>query len=296
MNFFKNMKKRLFLYGFLVLLAAGVFYYRPYLENLYLSSAEKVQDLGLLPNVQLAVSEQKKISAPPPLRAEKESPKAYLTRKGVFDLTNEEREKDGQKPLKENSKLDAAAEKKASDILAKQYFDHVNPDGKGPDYFVSSAGYDYIIIGENLALGNFADDQALIDAWMASPGHRENILQPKFREIGIAVIKGTYEGKPAWVAVQEFGTPLSVCDAPDADLKKDIEKNQSKIEEMAQDLSTQKLEMKNVSPRDPAYNQMADDYNMKVEKYNSLIVDTKKMVKKYNSQVQGYKDCMESFQ
>jgi uncharacterized protein YkwD len=290
------MKKRLYLYGLLAVLIAGVYYYQPYFENLYTLSVEKFQDLKTTSAVPLPVSEKKEISAPPPLRAGESSPNPVLTQKGVFEFTNQERIDNGRKALKENSELDAAAKKKAQDILAKQYFDHVNPDGKGPDYFVSTAGYDYLTIGENLALGNFADDKALVDAWMASPGHRENILRSQFQEIGIAVVRGNYEGETVWVAVQEFGAPSSACSLPNANLKSDIENNTSRISKMTDDLNAQKLEIKNISARDPDYSQMVDDYNALVAKYNSLAKETKNMIEKYNIQVNKYNSCLKSYQ
>lgn len=287
-------RKRIFIYGLLILLAAGVFGAQPYLENLYLLSRAKVQDLasgGAL----LEEAARKNISAPPPLRAEKESPRAFLTQKGVIDLTNAERQSDGQKPLEEDAELDAAAEKKAQDILAKQYFDHVNPDGHGPDYFVGSAGYEYITIGENLALGNFADDRALVDAWMASPGHRENILRSQFQEIGVAVVKGIFDGRSTWVAVQEFGTQLAACPAADAGLKKKISANTDEIEGLGAELKDERAKLKDMSPRDPGYNSAVDSFNALVEKYNSLVSDTKKMIQKYNDQVNRYNSCVENF-
>lgn len=290
----KLMRKRIFIYGILILAAAGVFWGRPYIENFYLLSKAKIQDLAA-GGASLEEAAQKSISAPPPLRAEKESPRAFLTQKGVIGLTNVERHDNGQKPLGENTELDAAAFKKAQDILARQYFDHVNPDGHGPDWFVSSAGYEYVTIGENLALGNFADDRELVDAWMASPGHRENILRPQFREIGVAVVKGIYEGRPTWVAVQEFGAPLSVCPAADESLKKEISANMDEIETLGARLKEERARLKDMGPRSDAYGQAVDDFNALVEKYNSLVSDTKGLVEKYNNQVNRYNACVKSF-
>ena len=171
----------------------------------------------------------------------------------------------------------------------------MNPDGQGPDYFVSSAGYSYITIGENLALGNFAGDQALVDAWMASPGHRENILRPQFQEIGVAVLKGTYEGQSTWVAVQEFGTPLSVCPAADASLKSAIDSDTKQIDKLAGEIKDKQTEIKNMSPRDSSYGQAIDDYNALVNQYNLLVSKTKSLIQDYNSEVQRYNDCVKSF-
>ena len=67
----------------LILLAAGVFYYRPYIENLYLQSKEKVQDSVISPLSLIQKEAQKDILAPPPLKSEKESAQSFLTQKGV---------------------------------------------------------------------------------------------------------------------------------------------------------------------------------------------------------------------
>ena len=68
-------------------------------------------------------------------------------------------------------------------------------------------------------MGNFKNDQDLVSAWLNSPGHRANILNTRFTEIGTAVLKGFYEGREVWMAVQEFGLPLSSCPNPDSKVK-----------------------------------------------------------------------------
>ena len=288
-------RKRIFIYGLLILLAAGVFYYHPYLENLYLLSRERIQDLNFNPLSSLAETAQKEISAPPPLRAEKESARSFLTQKGVIGLTNEERKKNEKKILIESSELDRAAEKKARDIFEKQYFAHVSPSGNGPDYFVSASGYQYITIGENLALGNFADDQELVAAWVASPGHRENILREQFQEIGVAVVRGNFEGNSTWIAVQEFGAPLSACPEADAGLKRRIDTNTAEISQLSGELGDKLSAIKSTSPRDPDYGRMADGYNTLVGEYNALVAKTKGLIESYNSQVNKYNTCVKRF-
>jgi hypothetical protein len=77
-----------------------------------------------------------------------------------------------------------------SDMLAKRYFAHVSPDGIRPFTWVRANGYRYRIVGENLALG-YRSGQATVAGWMGSPGHRENILQRGFNEVGIAVAESS---------------------------------------------------------------------------------------------------------
>ncbi len=122
----------------------------------------------------------------------------------VLELTNKEREKAGLRPLALEQKLSSSASWKASDMADRDYFDHA--DGNGKD-FVDRAeqfGYsDWTYLGENIAAGQ-ATPEEVVQEWMASPGHRKNILKPQYREIGIGF---TSEGHGAYKSywVQEFG-------------------------------------------------------------------------------------------
>ena len=126
---------------------------------------------------------KKEVTAPPPLRAKKEAPTAeiILTADGVFSWTNKERKKTGLPDLAPNQKLTASALVKVRDMFKNQYFAHESPAGKGAGDLAKTEGYEFILIGENLALGNFEGDKALVDAWMGSPGHRANILGERYK-------------------------------------------------------------------------------------------------------------------
>ena len=131
----------------------------------------------------------------------------------IISETNLQRQENGDLPaLKENTDLDETASAKAADIFKNQYFEHVSPSGVDPGKLVESYGYDYIVEGENLILGNFSSEKEVVADWMASPGHRANILNNRYTEIGVAIVKGTYKGEESWVGVQEFGLPLSTCE------------------------------------------------------------------------------------
>ena len=120
-------------------------------------------------------------------------------------LTNQERLKHNLPPLFPNETLTLAAGNKARDLLKEQYFSHNSPTGKKFSTWVKDVKYEYEIIGENLALG-FGSEEVIITAWMESIKHRENILHTKFREIGIAVIRGEYQGQQTKMVVQIFGS------------------------------------------------------------------------------------------
>lgn len=125
----------------------------------------------------------------------------------LFDLTNQERSSHSLPPLTYNSELEAAAKAKAADMFAKNYWNHFAPDGTSPWDFIIKSGYQYEYAGENLAK-NFLFSQGVVDAWMASPTHRENILRKDYTEVGYAVVNGVMNGEETTLVVQMFGTPL----------------------------------------------------------------------------------------
>lgn len=129
-----------------------------------------------------------------------------ITQGNIIVLTNQSRQDFGLNSLSENSVLDKAAQAKADDMLAKGYFAHVTPDGKTPWDFISSAGYNYLMAGENLAV-NFAEAESVETAWMNSPGHKANILNKNFEQIGIGISQGEFQGHSAIFVVQMFGVP-----------------------------------------------------------------------------------------
>ncbi len=128
-----------------------------------------------------------------------------ITSANIISLTNQSRQAQSLGLLTANTMLAAAAQSKANDMLAKGYFSHTSPDGRSPWDFVSTAGYNYITAGENLAV-NFTEAENVEDAWMNSPGHRANILNGGFKEIGIGIAQGSYQGHDAIFVVQMFGT------------------------------------------------------------------------------------------
>jgi len=126
----------------------------------------------------------------------------------IVDLTNQQRASVAKTYLTRNEVLDHAAQDKANDMANKGYFAHTSPEGITPWFWFFKEGYAFHYAGENLAL-NFYDSKDAIDAWMASPLHRANILDGRFTEIGIGVADGAYQGKQAVFIVQLFGTPLA---------------------------------------------------------------------------------------
>lgn len=118
----------------------------------------------------------------------------------VVALVNAERAKHGCRALTVNSKLARAAQGHSADMHARNFFDHTNPDGKDPGDRITAAGYRWSSYGENIAKGQ-PTPASVMDAWMNSSGHRANILNCGFKEIGVGVV---LSGGPYWT--QDFGT------------------------------------------------------------------------------------------
>ncbi|KKU64317.1 MAG: hypothetical protein UX88_C0014G0009 [Candidatus Woesebacteria bacterium GW2011_GWC2_47_16] len=129
---------------------------------------------------------------------------ANISADEVIRLTNEKRVAVGLAPLQLNSTLSQAAQAKGVDMLNKDYWAHVAPDGTQPWKFFIDFGYKYRYAGENLAR-DFSNAASAVDAWMASPSHKENMLSPKYREIGIGVVEGDLAGVDTTIVVQFFG-------------------------------------------------------------------------------------------
>ena len=124
----------------------------------------------------------------------------------VVALTNQERAKSGLGAVKLNGTLSVAAQAKASDMFANQYWSHISPAGKQPWDFMKEANYSFSSAGENLAR-DFSTTPEMINAWMGSPSHKANIMNPKYQEIGVAVVNGTLQGIETTLVVQMFGRP-----------------------------------------------------------------------------------------
>lgn len=138
-----------------------------------------------------------------------------ITVEKLYSLTNIERQKLGIESLKYNEKLAEAAVQKGKDMFAKNYWAHYSPDGKTTPWdFILNNGYKYEYAGENLAK-NFLSSQVVIDAWMNSPTHKENLVKKEFTEVGFAVVNGVLNGEETTLVVQMFGKPLAKDQAMD---------------------------------------------------------------------------------
>lgn len=129
-----------------------------------------------------------------------------ITIESTTGLANQSRIENGLGELLISPTLNEVAGKKAQHMVKYHYFSHTSPEGIDPWYWFKQEGYDYKYAGENLAI-NYKTAEEQQSAWMKSPTHRKNILNPLYRETGVATASGYINNKPANVTVQVFGTP-----------------------------------------------------------------------------------------
>ncbi|MGV9917237.1 CAP domain-containing protein [Streptomyces cellulosae] len=136
--------------------------------------------------------------APKPTTA---APKPSATASGavarVVELVNQERAEAGCAPVTANSTLTTAAQRHSEDMASTGTMSHTGSDGSDPGERITRAGYAWSTYGENVAYG-YSTPEQVMQGWMTSPGHKANILNCSFKEIGVG-LSGTY-----WT--QDFGT------------------------------------------------------------------------------------------
>jgi uncharacterized YkwD family protein len=115
----------------------------------------------------------------------------------VVDLLNKERAVQGLPALKYNAELSKVAEAKAADLRDKNYFSHTSPTYGSPFDMMKAFGIKYTAAGENIAKG-YMNPESVMKGWMNSPGHKANILNSSFTEIGVGYVSGS-NGTGYWV-------------------------------------------------------------------------------------------------
>ena len=106
--------------------------------------------------------------------------------------------------LNVSQELNEAAADHARDMVRKKFFEHRGSDGSQPRDRVHQAGYESRLTGENIALGPESAEE-VVAGWLASPGHCSNIMDARFRDIGVGLATGRKRGQIYWV--QDFGAP-----------------------------------------------------------------------------------------
>ncbi len=242
------------------------------------------------------VRKNKNVFLSNPLEIPYSSEETFLDPKEILYWTNKHRAKEGLEPLIANSTLSSVAQEKVSDMFDGDYFDHVSPQGIGPADLAKEFNYDYIMVGENLAKGNFHTNKKLVQAWMDSPGHRANIMKPGYRELGVAVGQTTDDRQEVWLAVQSFGTPKSLCPEPVG--RDEIDSEKEEIEDLAETLKELRLELEDLQADRVEFSvikEASDEYNELVREFNGRSKNLSNESKEFNRRVEKYNSCLTSY-
>ncbi len=153
-----------------------------------------------------------------PLQSSKPATLAYATemsRANLLSSTNQRRADNGKAGLSLNSKLNASAQAKAEDMVARDYWSHNTPDGQEPWVFIDAQGYNYKKAGENLAYG-FSTSSSTVTGWMNSPSHKENMLDGLYTEVGFGFANSpNFVGTGnETVVVAHYGAPVLAASTP----------------------------------------------------------------------------------
>jgi uncharacterized protein YkwD len=162
---------------------------------------------------------------------------ARLSQELIIQEVNPVREGQGFLALEFDEKLNQAAQLKAEDMIARDYFSHQGPDGEPPWSWLDKVEYHYVTAGENLAM-DVNDPKVLITAWLSSPSHAKNILNENFADIGIGIAKGEINKRETIVVVMFLAKEMNL------------------VEEITQEEEPQVLgvlleEIKNIPPEEP---------------------------------------------
>jgi uncharacterized protein YkwD len=246
------------------------------------------------PSVTKVQEVKKKVETSGLLINKKSTVSSQINKTQIVSLTNVERSKAGLISLSSNSKLDTIAEARVQDMFVKEYFEHISPSGDSASLVAERKGYRYITIGENIALGNFDNTQALVNAWMNSEGHRKNILNTSYTEIGVYAREGQYKGQKVWISAQIFGRPLNSCAEPDKNKKGEIESLKLSIDSMKNKADADGLELKSLNKTENPnlFNLKVSEYNLLVNKINSLIKEMGILIQNYNIIVRNFNECI----
>jgi len=219
-----------------------------------------------------------------------------LSDSGIIFYTNLARKKRGLPTLTQNTLLTQAAIKKLNHMFVQQYFAHIAPSGEDVSYWTESVDYDYLIIGENLALGSFKNNKEIVTAWMNSPKHRANILKKEYLDIGVAVQQGQFEGNTVWISVQVFAAAMKECPTIDIVLEQKIETHRMLLHETQKTFEQMELvisEEQIVAPEEyTVYMNLIERYNEFVAIYNTLATELQSMIDNYNNQVKVFNECI----
>lgn len=194
--------------------------------------------------------------------------------KRIIQLTNQIRKSNGLPELVDNTNLTASATQKVQDMLINQYFAHIGPDQTGLVKWLNENNYQFNTAGENLAMG-FMTAEDVVNAWVKSPTHYANLIDPSYKEIGVAMTSGYYNKIDTTLAAQHFASP-----------KKEILNENNKVEISAQTINKNVESFVTIVP---AGNDIEKNINDTViEKLNLEKIQTEQLPKTQPSSYEPY--------
>ncbi len=206
-----------------------------------------------------------------------------ITSENIIKLTNQQREAAGLNILSPNAKLTAAAQAKANNMFELQYWDHYGPNGETPWMFITQSGYTYVYAGENLAKG-FRTAEGVHEAWMASPTHKENIISPNYKDIGVAVVQGVLLGKETVLVVQMFGNQTPETFKPTQSATVSVQK--TNLKPTPKPIVSEKGQIKSIRIINPKNGDLINDANINIKG------DTKNVSGEYTVEVLNGEDIV----
>lgn len=221
-----------------------------------------------------------------------------LTPENIIWYTNYERVKKGLPIIQTSNPLSGSARLKNSDMFKYQYFSHhritdPNTPQVGFDTFIDAENYQFLKIGENLAKGDFSTSAEVVTAWMNSASHRKNILDPQYRDIGVAINSGEMNGRHVVLITQHFGSSKESCPTVNTATKQAIDTLRERITGLQKDITTEQQNISQISALvDPRFDSIIDEYNKIVDIYNKSIKTMGELVNDYNSQIKEYDRCI----
>ncbi len=219
-----------------------------------------------------------------------------LTKENIIWQTNYERVKNGREPLTTDELLVNSAREKNTDMLTYQYFDHSRRTTPpvGFDTFIDNQNYEFIKIGENLAKGDFSTSVEVVSAWMRSPSHRRNILDPIYHDIGVHIKNGVMDDRNVTLITQHLGDPKSSCPTVNSATKQAIDTLRNQISNLQETINSEQKQVTQSSEMfDPRFNELVERYNSLITIYNESIETMGELVKDYNNQVLRYDQCIQ---
>lgn len=219
-----------------------------------------------------------------------------LTKENIIWQTNYERVKNGREPLATNDLLINSAREKNNDMLEYQYFNHSRNTEPpvGFDTFIDQQNYEFIKIGENLAKGDFSTSAEVVAAWMRSPSHRRNILDPIYHNIGVHIKNGILDGRNVTLITQHFGDPRSSCPTVNSATKQAIDTLRAQITDLQKSIHEEQKQVTRLPGfLDPRFEVLVDEYNKLINVYNQSIETMGELVADYNEQVRRYDQCIQ---